>query len=122
MSVTITFAPDSVILPSPQLGDSLTHKNDSRINRSMNGTLWITKTAIPKIVNWNFNTVQRIKIKELENFLRIHKGETFTITDHHANVYTAKVTAEFSSNDSSRGSGCSNPADGDFSLILERIT
>ena len=72
-----------VLMPNPDLGDSVSQSHEVNILRAMDGTLKThTKTTDLRVFNYNFNRVSRQKCLEFIDLFFNHGGSKWRITDH----------------------------------------
>jgi hypothetical protein len=82
----------TVVVRSPQLGDTETIPLKVRLHRAMDGTLWSYKLG-PKcrIVSLQFRNLTRDKIVELYQFFKSNSGQIIQYSDYDGEIHRCRI-------------------------------
>ena len=81
-----------IILPSPELNNTLGVRLGTKVKFAMDGTIWAYRQApFPYRMTCNFAFLLPEKRIELEDFAKKTMGQILTIIDHNKKVWSAKI-------------------------------
>lgn len=90
--VQFTYSGYVLVLPSPKLGDLETIDLRTKTDRSMNGNIWTYKDA-PALSQFHieFEHVNRPKVIEVINFLKVSEGQAVQYTDYNGDIFKVVI-------------------------------
>lgn len=120
MSFTLTSGLDSVILPSPAIGNKYNINPGTVSKTSRAGkVLQFRNTANPVITTQvlTFTNVKQVILDELIAFLEDYRGKSITVTDHDSNSFSAMIQNDSLNYICDREDSCSNYYTFDLSIV-----
>ncbi len=98
----------TVALKSPEFGDSVAVRTNVTLKRAYDKTPYTFKEPDPLItLNFNFNKLSRVQVRNFWQLLRLSKGRDITLIDHNTDrwfgtiITTPMTTTHNDVNDSS---------------------